>query len=62
MERMLRPETEFEDLQRDGPAITPYWDPVLRRSRSKLLTLLRSLLRLGLVRALPRGAGACPAS
>ncbi len=46
VERMLRPQTE---LDADPCEVTPFWDPVRRRSRKKLVGFYRHLLRIGLV-------------
>ncbi|CAK0886357.1 unnamed protein product [Prorocentrum cordatum] len=55
-ERMLRTSTDFLERQESLPSITPYWDPVLSRSRRKFLRLMRALLRIGLVALLPAGS------
>ncbi|CAK0901265.1 unnamed protein product [Prorocentrum cordatum] len=43
-------------LEESLPPITPYWGPVLSRSRRKFLRLMRALLRVGLVTLLPAGS------
>ena len=55
-ERMLRPVEEAAAEDAALGEIRPYWDPVLQRNRRKFLTLVRHLLRLGLVVALPAGS------
>ncbi|CAK0882805.1 unnamed protein product, partial [Prorocentrum cordatum] len=55
-ELMLRTSTDFLERQESLPSITPYWDPVLSRSRRKFLRLMRALLRVGLVTLLPAGS------
>jgi len=57
MERMLRDDSEFKNMTTETPAPEPYWDPVLRRSRRRYIQFMRALLRCGLVKALPGGAG-----
>ena len=57
LQRMLRDTHEFEAVRDQGGLPEPYWDPMLRKSRRKYIQLMRALLRLGLVRALPRGSG-----
>ncbi|CAK0813206.1 unnamed protein product [Prorocentrum cordatum] len=55
-ERMLRTSTDFLERQESLPSITPYWDPVLSRSRREFLRPVRALLRIGLVTLLPAGS------
>ena len=46
MEHMLRSREESDCV---GPAPPPFWDPALARSRKKLLSLYRHLIRIGIV-------------
>ena len=57
MSRMLRPSTEISAPGFGEQLPTPYWDPVLRKSRAKRFALYRRLLSLGMLRAAPCGSG-----
>ena len=55
LQRLVRDPSEFDpEFEASLPA--PYWDMALKRSHRKFIRLMRALLRIGLVRALPRGA------
>ena len=55
-ERMLRPVVEVEADDRHLGPIKLYWDPVLAKNRRKFLSLMRALLRIGLVLPVKTGS------
>ena len=57
VQRMLRSEEEYDALVTRAPLPEPYWDVALRRNRRRHLQLMRSLIRIGLVVALPGNTG-----
>ena len=50
LERMLRPESEWETRDAELALIRPHIDPALKRSRRKYITVVRRLFSSGLFR------------